>query len=283
MAKRPKQPNIRIGWIVGGALSDAFRRSLAVVPMGATAMGGPWLLVFAITRGQRDVNVPAVLATVTVMILALGTALQTWLVAWTSVDLKPTRPNWNFDLASAARRFAGNLVLNLISLTLALAGTVLFGGILLFLSAVVVGIYDAITHQRLGERDSDALGWVVAAFVLGAVVPVVLLSRWSVALPVAHIEGLGPANALRRSAAITTGHRLRISITQAGYLVIWMIGIGGFVFATAKAHLDNLVIVLFAFLGLFTAIEALAKVRLYRELATVNGTLEASNLADLFE
>ncbi|MBS0410686.1 MAG: hypothetical protein JSR86_12285 [Proteobacteria bacterium] len=256
--------------------------------MAAVAMDGPWVLILAVTHGERNLNVPALLSALAATIFVLAVLMQTLLVAWVSADLKPARPNWTFNLASAARRFGADLVLNLMSLALTAAGMAVFGGILAFISAAGVGIFDAITHRSFNTSDAEAFGGVAAAFAIGALVSVVLLSRWSVALPVVHLEGLGPADALRRSATITTGQRWRISIIQAVHLAIWLAGVIGFVYAVAElrlneTELDGIVIALFAILGLSTALEALAKVRLYRELATVEGAVGASTLADVFE
>ncbi len=140
----------------------------------------------------------------------------------------------------------------------------------------------------MAPHKADAGLWVSGGAVLGYVPAVLLLSRWAATIAIAHIEGEGLIRAMGRSARMSVGQNVRITLVQGPYLAAWpAVLIGGF-YAVQPLHLrgDGAQIAmeaLFAFLGVLAALEALGKVRLYRELAAVEGVTGARNLAEMFD
>ncbi len=280
MAKQPGRlagrPAVRIGRVFAGAVVAAARRALVVLPMAAVAFAGPLLATIAVTAAYpRATNIALdllIMAGVTVLRAAL---MQALLVEAATIDLRRVKPSWEVDTAASARRFFGDLVLNLIALGLV---CIAFAG-----GGMVVGVSRSIA----ASSDPNSGWWAVAGTMLGALPMAGFLSRWAVAIPLAHVEALSIVDALKRSAALTRGYRLRITLLQSLNLAAWPAALLAMAYSANTWKLKHEISVAFAalictLLGVFWALDALGKVRLYRELATVEGAVGSANLADVF-
>lgn len=277
MAKGPKRPAIRIGRIVGGALVDLGRRSPIVLPMVAVAFPGPLLAAFAVNASDPGVlGVFAALTMIFLPMVLLGSLMQSLLIALGVADLRPAGARWRLDLGASLRAAGFDLILNLMALaTVLLAATM--GGVALGVGATIV----------LPKHPDDTPWWVLAGAVLGVVPAVALLSRWATGLVDVHVDGQGVVGALLRSADLSAGHRLRISVLQAMLLASWPAVSLGILYPMTQMHLPaaqgrTTVAVVLGILGLLAALDALIKMRLYRELATVEGLVGSANLAEVF-
>jgi len=277
MAKGPKRPKIGVVRIMAGALQDGAARGLVVAPMAAVAFAAPWMILFEAIRSFPRSNgvIAAALALTLSTILLLGVAMQSLLVEAGSTNLRRSRPSWRIDLLAMIGRYFGDLVISLIGLGLSAV------------ACLVIGITAAVTLDAVAPGTSHASWWAEAAAVLAMVPAAILQAPWAVALPVSHVEGLGVVGALQRSVALTRGQRLRISIPQALYLAAWPTLGAIFIYVVMRYHLQGKtsqagMALLFFSLGVAAAVEALGKVRLYRELAGVEGAVGASALAEVF-
>jgi hypothetical protein len=278
MAKRPGRPKIDVIRIVAGAVLDGVRRAVVITPMAAVAFASPWLVLFELIRSFPRSSEAALagLGLTLVSIVTLGVAMQSLLAESASTDLRRIRPNWSLDLVATGRRFIGDLVVSLIGLGLSST------------AAVIGGVAVGVSWTAIAPGDGSAVWWAIAAAALAMVPAAVLQSPWAVAIPVSHVEGVGLASALQRSVVLTRGQRLRISIPQAAYLAAWPGAFAAFAYGGIAFHLrgqasEVALALLFSVLGVLAAIEALGKVRLYRELAAVEGAVGASTLAEVFE
>lgn len=277
MAKKPKRPTIRLGHIAGGALIDLGRRSPAILPVAAVAFAGPFVAAFAIAETFRSAFTPlwALLIIVCPMIV-LGTAMQSLVIEISAADLRPIKANWRPDLALGARTFAVDLILNLGALAVVFVTS--------SIGALVLGV-----SRSMARRGSpDIPWWAVVGGLLAALPTAYFLSRWAVASVSVHVDGQGVFGALGRSAELSTGQRRKISVFQTLYLWAWPGAVFAFLYPARALHLNNdatraVFETLSTFLGLLAALDALAKVRLYRELVTTQGEMGSANLADVFD
>ncbi len=266
--------------MVAGAIADAGRRAVIILPMVAVAFVAPWMLLIAITQTYRHLwsSTFAALTAMGLMfvaLLSLGTLMQSVLVEAASMDLRKIKPNWSLDLVKSAQRFASDLGLNVAGILFVALGT----GVV----AAIVGFTCQMTPHK-----ADAGLWASGGTVLGYVTSVLLLSRWAATIPIAHIEGEGLIRAMGRSARMSVGQKLRITLVQGPYLAAWLAILIGGIYALQRLHLRGEgpqigLEALFAFLGVLAALEALGKVRLYRELAAVEGVTGARDLAEVFD
>ncbi len=275
---RVKRPGIRIVRMVAGAIADAGRRAVIILPMVAVAFVAPWMLFYAIGQSYWRSSPSTLLIALGFVIIAqllLGNLMQSVLVEAASMDLRRIKPNWSVDLVKGAQRFAGDLGLNVACILFVALGT---GA-----GAAIAGIACGMT-----PRKADFGLWASGGAVLAYVPAVLLLSRWAATISIAHIEGEDLIRAMGRSARMSVGQNVRITLVQGPYLAAWPAILIGGLYAVYRLHLrgDGSLIAqtaLFALLGVLAALEALGKVRLYRELAAVEGVTGARDLAEVFD
>lgn len=269
---------VRILRVIGGALLDGGRWSLAILPMAAVAFAGPWMGAFAISDALHSSS-DSIMIGLGTSTITLGGAMQSLLLEMSAARLRPVRARWSLDPWAIARRFAVDVGLNLVALLLVAVGAGLM--------AAIFGVACA----ALFRNHNDAIAWtVLAGAIAGGVVVSVLLARWAVAASAAHVERLGLAEALQRSVELTRGHRLRIAAVQAAYLCLWPALIFSTIYLGQKLPSalrgrdwqNGLVELLFVLLGVLAALEALGKMRLFRELATVEGDVGHERLIEVF-
>ncbi len=275
MAARPRARIIRV---LSAASADTVRWSLAVVPLAAVAFAGPWFAMFALEKVYR--NFGQTLLLLIGGLVLLGSGMQSALLELGAAALKPGASRWRADLWPITRRFAIDLGLNLIALALVCAPAGLF--------AVAGGVLTSIVSPK-----GDAAIWVAAGGgVFGGVLATFLMARWTLAPAAAHIESLGLVEALQRSTVLTHGHRLGFAAIQAVYLCAWP---GLFFAAFYLSHhatelgarrgesFDEATLeIAFGLLGLLASLECFAKIRLYRELATLDGEVGQSRVLEVF-
>ena len=104
---RVKRPRIRIVHMIAGAIADAGRRAVIILPMVAVAFVAPWMLLIAITQTYRHLW-PSTFASLIAMslmfvaLLLMGSLMQSLLVEAASMDLRRIKPNWSLDLVKSA-------------------------------------------------------------------------------------------------------------------------------------------------------------------------------------
>ncbi|MGA0602129.1 hypothetical protein ACO2Q3_15590 [Caulobacter sp. KR2-114] len=276
MAGRPKARMVRV---LSAAAMDTARRGLAVVPMAAGAFAGPWAVMFEIDESVRGVALESNLLMLAAMI-GLGGAMQSLLLALGAADLGPVRARWRADAWTIARRLGVDLGLNLTAL------------VLVCLAAVLLGVAAGVAVSMLAPT-GDAGSWAaLVGAIAGGVLAAFLLARWALATAAAHVEDLGVVEALQRSAELTRGHRLKIAAVQALYLCAWP----GLFFAAfyLSEHAAALGVrsaqrfdqasleAAFTLLGVLAGYESFAKVRLYREVATMEGEVGQARVLEVF-
>ena len=135
----------------------------------------------------------------------------------------------------------------------------------------------------LGVAILTSLG-IVSASLLLLVPGVILAVRWAVALPVCMVEGLGPAASIRRSAALTRGHRWKVF---AILLLLMIIGpfLGAVVASVFRSHAGPLVgaLAYFAWTAIWGVLYYGVLTMVYHDLRAAKEGVDVEQLAAVFD
>jgi hypothetical protein len=98
--------------------------------------------------------------------------------------------------------------------------------------------------------------------------------------------------ALQRSVELTRGHRLKIAAVQSAYVCAWpAVFFAAFYLAQhmsqfglrqGRSSNETVMEVALGLLGVLAGLECFAKVRLYREVATLEGEVGQARVLDVF-
>jgi len=143
---------------------------------------------------------------------------STLLVAWSPQPITPASPGFGWRIG-----LGGVLAFVLHMLAQAIILYIAFQ----YLRGQTASLGDAFQKALprllpiLGAIVLVLLGWTIG-FVLLVIPGVMLMVRWSVAVPACLLERLGPLASLKRSAELTKGHRWKIFGT---FLPVWLVSL----------------------------------------------------------
>ena len=125
---------------------------------------------------------------------------------------------------------------------------------------------------------------ILLGFILLIIPGYMLYMAWYVALPVCVVERLGPIGSLRRSAALTKGHRWKIfGILFVMSIVAGIVGavIGGVVVVSHNKMIY--VVGQYLFQAIYTAFQAVVGVVIYHDLRAAKEGIDTERIAAVFD
>jgi hypothetical protein len=134
----------------------------------------------------------------------------------------------------------------------------------------------------IGVGILSGLGFILG-FIFLVVPGLILITMWSVAIPVCLVEGLGSGASLTRSSELTKGHRWQIFgiIILLGIISAVVGGLIGFVLSTAGLVVAALAKVIWT--AVWTAYWNCALIMIYHDLRVAKEGVDTEQIAAIFD